>query len=91
VIAQRLWPQRPDFVALGKTVAVAVVAFAVTSLVPDESLILSLAFKMGLFLGVVALSVLVGAVDRRDVSAAVAFLRRLAARSRPQPLRDAAR
>ena len=90
VIAQRLWPQRPDFVALAKVVALAVAGFAVSELIPDDSLILSLGFKATLFLAVVALSVLVGAVDRRDLARGIALLRQRLPWKRRRPLPDGA-
>jgi O-antigen/teichoic acid export membrane protein len=90
-IAQRLWPQRPDFVALGKVIALAVAAFALSELAPREPLVLSLACKAVLFVAVVGFSVVVGAIDRHDLVRVTALLRgRIAARRR-RAVPDAAR
>jgi O-antigen/teichoic acid export membrane protein len=67
VLAQRLWPQRPDFAALAKIVALALAGFGLSRLVPDGSLIVSLTLKAVVVLGVAVLGVGIGAVDRQDV------------------------
>lgn len=89
-VARRLWPQRPDFGALAKVVALALVGFAASRFVPDEGLVVSLVFKTAIVLGVVAAGVLIGAVDRHDLRRGAAFLReRLSGRRRP-PIADGA-
>lgn len=83
-VARRLWPQRPDFGALAKVVALALAGFAASRLVPEEGVIVSLALKAGIVLGVIAVGVLVGAVDRDDLRRGLTLLReRLAGRRRP--------
>jgi O-antigen/teichoic acid export membrane protein len=82
VLAQRLWPQRPDFVALAKVVGLALAGFGVSRLVPEDSLILSLALKAGIVLAVAVLSVAAGAVDRRDLRRVLTLLRERLARRR---------
>jgi O-antigen/teichoic acid export membrane protein len=67
VLAQRLWPQRPDFAALAKVVALALAGFAVSRFVPDGSLIVSLTLKAALVVAVAVLGVGIGALDRHDV------------------------
>ena len=86
-IAERLSPQRLDFVAFAKVVALAVAGFGVSRLLPDETLIVSLALKAALVLAVVGLSVVIGAVDRRDVRHLLALLleRLRLQRARPAP------
>ena len=90
VMAQRVWPQRPDFAALAKVVALAVAGFAVSRLVPVSPLIASLAFKGGIVLAVVALSVLCGAIDRRELRRVLTMMRGRLARKRPSALPDTA-
>jgi O-antigen/teichoic acid export membrane protein len=90
VLAQRLWPQRPDFVALAKVVVLAVAGFAVSRTLPHEHVIVSLALKAVVVLGVVGLSVLIGAVDRRDVRRAGELVWRRLARRPRRPIPDTA-
>jgi O-antigen/teichoic acid export membrane protein len=83
-VARRLWPQRPDFGALAKVVVLALAGFAASRLVPDETLVVSLALKAAIVLGVVVVGVATGVVDRDDVRRGAAIIReRLAARRRP--------
>lgn len=67
LVAQRLWPQRVDFVALGKVVGIAVVLFAVALRLPEAPALVVLPIKAALVLALVAASVAVGAVDRDEV------------------------
>lgn len=82
ILAQRLWPQRPDFVALAKLVGLAVAGFAVSRFVPEESLIVSLVLKASIVLAVGGLSVAIGALDRRDLLRVVAIVRERLSRRR---------
>ena len=86
-IAERLSPQRLDFVAFAKVVGLAVAGFGVSRLLPGETLIVSLALKAVLVLAVVGLSIVIGAVDRRDVRHLLALLleRLRLPRARPAP------
>jgi O-antigen/teichoic acid export membrane protein len=84
VMAQRVWPQQPDFAALAKVVALALAGFAVSRLIPPSPILAALALKAGVVVGVAGLGVLVGAVDRRDAQRLLALVRaRLAGRRRP--------
>jgi O-antigen/teichoic acid export membrane protein len=91
VLAQRLWPQRPDFAALAKVVCLALAGFALSRLLPHEPLILSLAIKASIVGVVVVLSVVVGAVDRRDLRRVAGLLREHLDRVRRRPVADPAR
>jgi O-antigen/teichoic acid export membrane protein len=82
VLAQRLWPQRPDFVALAKVVGLALAGFVVSRVVPDDSLIVSLALKAAIVLAVIVLSIAAGALDRRDLRRVLALLNERLARRR---------
>lgn len=82
VLAQRLWPQRPDFGALAKVVVLALAAFGISRLIPGESLIVSLGLKAALVLAVITLSVAVGALDRRDLRRILTLLHERLARLR---------
>lgn len=90
VLAQRLWPQRPDFGALAKVVVVALAAFGVSRLVPDESLLVSLGLKAALVATAIVLSLALGAVDRRDLRQAVALLHERVVRWRRRSVPDTA-
>ncbi len=81
-LAQRLWPQRPDFAALAKVVVPALVGFGVSRLVPHDSLIVSLALKASVVLAVVGLSIAAGALDRRDLRRVITLLRERLTRRR---------
>ena len=74
-IARRVWPHRVDLVALAKLIVLALAGFGVSRLLPDETLVVSLAIKALLVVALVAASLLVGAVDRGDVARVSAFLR----------------
>ncbi len=67
-LAQRLWPQRLDFVALGKVVAVAAALFVVSRWLPEEAPMVSLALKGGLVVVLVVVSIAIGAVDRAELT-----------------------
>jgi O-antigen/teichoic acid export membrane protein len=90
VLAQRLWPQRPDFGALAKVVVVALAAFGVSRLVPDESLIVSLSLKAAIVGTAIVLSLALGAVDRRDLRQALSLLHERIARRRRRSVPDTA-
>jgi O-antigen/teichoic acid export membrane protein len=90
VLAQRLWPQRPDFGALAKVVVVALAAFGVSRLVPDESLIVSLSLKAAIVATAIVLSLALGAVDRRDLRQALGLLHQRVARWRRRSVPDTA-
>jgi O-antigen/teichoic acid export membrane protein len=84
VMAQRVWPQQPDFAALAKVAALALAGFAVSRLIPPSPILAALALKAGVVVAVAALGVLVGAVDRRDPQRLLALVRaRLAGLWRP--------
>jgi O-antigen/teichoic acid export membrane protein len=91
VLAQRLWPQRPDFAALLKVVGLALAGFVLARLLPHEPLIVSLAVKASIVGVVVVLSVLVGAVDRRDLRRVAGLLRERLDRIRRRPAAGSAR
>ena len=82
VLAQRLWPQRPDFVALAKVVGLALAGFGVSRLVPEDSLIVSIALKAAIVIAVALVSIAVGALDRRDLLRVFALVRERLARRR---------
>jgi O-antigen/teichoic acid export membrane protein len=90
-IARRLAPHRLDFVPVAKVLMLAVAGFAVSRLLPDEMLVVSLALKAALVPLLVVASVLVGAVDREDVWRVVMLvlerLRWQRARPAPGPVR----
>jgi len=88
VLAQRLWPQRPDFTALAKVVGLALAGFALSRLLPREPLIASLAIKASIVGAVVVLSVLAGAIDRRDLRRVGGLLRERLDRIRRRPVPD---
>jgi O-antigen/teichoic acid export membrane protein len=91
VLAQRLWPQRPDFAALAKVVCLALAGFALSRFLPREPLLVSLAMKAGIVTVVIVLSILVGAVDRRDLQTVARFLRQRLHRMRRRSVADSAR
>jgi O-antigen/teichoic acid export membrane protein len=66
VMAQRVWPQHPDFAALGKVTALAMAGFAASRLIPASPVLVAVALKAALVVVVAGLGVLVGAIDRRD-------------------------
>jgi O-antigen/teichoic acid export membrane protein len=70
VLGRRLWPHRPDFLALAKVAACATALFALSASLPDLPLVASAAVNGGLVIALVALAVVVGAVDRDDVRSA---------------------
>lgn len=75
VMAQRVWPQQPDFAGLAKLIALALAGFAVSRLIPPSPLLAALALKGAVVVAVATLGVIVGAVDRRDPQRLVVFLR----------------
>lgn len=76
VLAQRLWPQQPNFGALAKVAGWAVALFVVAWSLPTLPLLLAIVVKGVLVVALVALSIWTGAVDRRDVHAAWNLMRR---------------
>ena len=91
LLAQRLWPQRPDFAALSKVVCLALAGFALSRLLPHEPLIVSLAMKASIVAVVIMLSILVGAVERRDLRTVAGFVRQRLSRMRRRSVRASAR
>ena len=84
VLAQRLWPQRVDFVALAKVSAWAVALFFVSAALPEMPLPLTVAVKAALVVALVALAIWSGAVDRRDAAQIWAIARTRVFRRRPR-------
>ena len=76
LLAQRLWPQRPSFGALGKVAGWAVALFVVSWWLPPLPLLVAVLVKGGLVVMLVALSIWSGAVDRDDLRAALSLARR---------------
>jgi O-antigen/teichoic acid export membrane protein len=87
VVAQRLWPQRPDFVALAKVSGWAIALFVASRWLPEMSLALAVVVKGLLVVALVGLSVWSGAVERADLVHGWSVLRD---RRRPRPLAEAA-
>jgi O-antigen/teichoic acid export membrane protein len=75
VLAQRLWPQHVDFVALAKVGGWAVTLFAVAWSLPELPLLVSVTVKGLLVIALVALAIWSGAVEREDVAKAWAVVR----------------
>jgi O-antigen/teichoic acid export membrane protein len=67
MLAQRLWPQRPDFVALAKVTGWAGLLFAAERQLPDLSLPLTLVTTVLFVAALVALSFWSHAIERADL------------------------
>jgi O-antigen/teichoic acid export membrane protein len=67
-LGRRLWSSRPDLVALGKLLALALAGYGVAQMLPDETLVVSLLLKATLVLFLIGGCAMVGAVDRRDLA-----------------------
>lgn len=67
VLAQRLWPQRPDFRGLAKVGGCAVALFAVSRALPELPLLVLIPVKGLLVLALVAFAIWSRALDRDDV------------------------
>ena len=81
-VAQRLWPQRPDFAALAKAAVLAAALFGVAQLLPQTGFIVALGLKAALVVVLVVLGVLTGAVERSVVTRAITLSRGAFARRR---------
>ena len=75
VLAQRLWRQEPDFIALAKVSGWAVALFAIAWSLPPLPLVVSLATKALLVAALPALAIWSGALDRDEVAHAWAAVR----------------
>lgn len=75
VLAQRLWRQRPDFVAFAKIAGLAVVLYLGSRWLPDWPLVVSLAVKAALVVVLAAVGIWWRAVDRRDVATGWSIVR----------------
>lgn len=75
VLAQRLWPQQPNFGALAKVSGWALALFVVSRLLPDLPLLLAVVVKGLLVVALVMLAIWSGAVERGDVIKALRLVR----------------
>jgi O-antigen/teichoic acid export membrane protein len=66
-VAQRIWPQRPDLVALAKVSGSALVLYLAARQLPPLTLPVAVAVKALLVLALVGLSVWWHAIDRNDL------------------------
>lgn len=75
LLAQRLWPQRPDLAGFARLAGLAVGLFLLSRWLPEMPVMLTIGVKAALVAALVGLGVWTGAVERPDVANAWAVVR----------------